>query len=89
MRVGSLVELVNDNWTYTTSAIYYPIKNKVYTVRDFTRECGIYLEEIVNPICPFLNSEPGWKTYRFRELLSPISNIEEHIQENTLEPQLV
>lgn len=97
MRVGSLVECVNNE------GIQFAIKpelNKIYTVRRVrtvsekkllgvnSKEDGILLEEIVNPIVAF-NEEAGYKTWRFREVQPPIGNIEELINENTLEPELV
>jgi len=82
MRVGSLVELIDDNWNsqrkelLTQFGVRYPVKGKVYTIRELTPTGGLLLEEVVNPPMHFTNVgvvEPGWKTFRFRELLPPIS----------------
>ena len=94
MKIGSLVELVDDNFNsfYNTISIMNgakkPVKNVAYTVRDiFTikADCLIRLEEIVNPLDKFIGMEGGYFIKRFRELQPPITNIEEHINLNSLE----
>jgi len=96
MKVGSLVELIDDNWsTGAGIAKYRPVKNKVYTVRaieEFGDEgMGILLEEIINPLFPYADGvdEPHFKPSRFRELLPPIENIEENINEDSLELEIL
>lgn len=98
MKVGSLVELVNDNWSigfhsfYCNNITTFPVKNKTYTVRDIFTLLGstaIVLEEIQNTGCELSGLEEAFMIERFRELQPPIANIEEHINENTLEPVLI
>ncbi len=91
MKIGSLVELVNDRWgSNYIEGVIYPIRNKVYTVRGFTRnkdgELFILLDEIVNAPRLFYEGyiEPAFYISRFRELLT-IDNIEEYINTNSLE----
>lgn len=94
MRVGSLVELVNNNWCNVPfhnpmcGIINFPVKSTVYTVRSIVKmsgETAIILEEIRNDICKMTGFEEAFLITRFRELQPPIANIEEHIKENTLE----
>lgn len=75
MRVGSLVELVNDNWPYWCFDLHpvLPVKNKVYTIRDIKPDTGIYLEEIISKPHPYFKKEQGFHEKRFRELMPPTS----------------
>jgi hypothetical protein len=96
MKVGSIVHLVDDRWEYFKSkssmGIIYPVKNKDYTVREILKGRGalsgidcIRLEEIVNKTILYLDSgvlEQAFQMYRFKELLPPISDIEETINAN-------
>ena len=94
MKVGSLVELVNDNWKYPhEEGITYPVKRTIYTVREIDFSdivIAIMLEEIINPKRPYLINgkfdlgEKGFIIERFRELQPPldVSNI---VQECLLE----
>lgn len=83
MKVGSIVECVNDSIdsTYAVavkqSGQIFPVKGKIYTVRGFqsTQLSNIYLEEIVNSPLKHLGGiiiEVGFRSDRFRELLPPI-----------------
>jgi hypothetical protein len=96
MKVGSLVELVDDKWEDPFDGTITPVKNRIYTVRGLEGIDAIYLEEIINKIEPLLdesnniiNGEVAFFIHRFRELQPPIANIEEHINENTLTPELI
>jgi len=83
MRVGSLVELVNDNWD--SYDFQYgearPIKGEVYTIRtlESTRlGKAVRLEEIVNRKHVYVHfgkpvkEEIAFSALRFRELQEPI-----------------
>lgn len=89
MRVGSLVECVKQFVSHPTYGEKFPVLGKVYTVRDIVmyNEASLLLEEIVNPKYLYQQgvTECCFFIDNFRELLPPISNIEEHINENTLE----
>jgi hypothetical protein len=90
MKVGSLVKCVNNKGHHP---YWIPAKlDTVYTVRDINvcpimGTTGVYLEEIVNETNPYTGHEYGYLISRFRELVPPIDNIEEHIEENSLELQ--
>jgi hypothetical protein len=89
MRVGSLVELVDDNWDLTNGYPdeVYPVKKVIYTVRSID-EYGIRLEEIINPIHRYADigyDECAFKTSRFRELMPPTSISLELVLENELQ----
>lgn len=93
MRVGSIVECINNKGSISTDHIRPQLK-VVYTVRDIYMSPSehvpaIRLEEIINKIHPVWNIERGYRMTRFCELLPPVANIEEHINENTLEPELI
>lgn len=92
MKIGSLVELINDKWGANyDDGVTYPVKRKTYTVREIDSddrgEPCITLEEIINSKRVFYRGllEPAFYMKRFRELMPPIENIEEFINENTLE----
>jgi hypothetical protein len=78
MRVGSLVELINDNWVKIVAGESLPVKGKIYTVREIEGN-GIRLEEIVNPIMmySFGMRECRFNAAMFREVLPPIDLVEE------------
>lgn len=86
MKIGSLVELVDDtNWRIIHIDDIYPIKGVNYTVRSveaFPNGAGLLLEEIVNTPKLFAQGivELHFKAVRFRELLPPmdiVAKIEE------------
>ena len=88
MQVGSLVELIDDNWNYSDRIV--PVKEVIYTVRELPEDrIGILLEEIINKkeYCRFPSGkagygEPGFIIKRFRELQPPMKiSIDELIQE--------
>lgn len=99
MKVGSLVELVDDNWDVCvylkTWLIELPVRNKVYTVRDISNipaynyKTSILLDELFAGVHPIWETEEAFLITRFRELQPPIANIEQHINSNTLEKELV
>ncbi len=90
MKIGSLVELVDDNWTRPAwNNEVLPVKDIIYTIRSIEKTnegAFIRLEEIVNPIYRYLNEvgETQFGIAKFRELQPPIANIEEHINLNSL-----
>lgn len=97
MKIGSLVECINNIGCENTP----PVLGVIYTVRAIHEDgmvlkngvivfgVGIQLEELRNKSVYSDGSEKYYRTKRFRELLPPIANIEEHINQNTLEPQLI
>jgi hypothetical protein len=98
MKVGSLVELVYDEWSgewlsyMLDNGIILPVKGKVYTIREiFETEnvdmFGVLLEEIINPRIELENGkdEPGFLMHRFRELMPPTSISLESVLENQLQ----
>lgn len=89
MRAGSLVECVDDTGEKDKRCLY-PVKNVIYTIREIRKSpdvgLAITLNEIVNDMRTCFGLEVGFRASRFRELLPPIANIEEHINENTLQP---
>lgn len=94
MKVGSLVELVYDNWylleKLSKLGVVYPVKGKIYTIREivFSQEgCGVLLEEIINPKIHNTRNgmvEHGFRIERFRELLPPMQISIEEILEETV-----
>lgn len=74
MQVGSLVELVNDNWPIRQNNEIFPVKGIIYTVRSLGIEGGIHLEEIVNQPNHYIQgyAECEFKVSRFKELQPPI-----------------
>lgn len=93
MKVGSLVECINDNWVRyeDDKHISFPAKGSIYTVRDITvwGKCGvgIRLEEIINPPDLYVEGvgECTFDIKKFRELQSPI-DISELIEELNIHP---
>jgi hypothetical protein len=90
MKVGSLVECVNDN--FPIDRIYNevkPLKGKIYTIREIveTSFCvTVNLEELVNPIIEYLDGtdETSFDIRGFRELLPPMQIDIEQICEREL-----
>ncbi len=76
MKIGSLVELINDKWhTRPWLGEVYPIKGVIYTIREIRHVggVGVLLEEIINPTFPPPDDyEVGFKIERFRELQPPM-----------------
>jgi hypothetical protein len=92
MQIGSIVELINDNWGSSyIQGVTYPIKGKEYTVRGFTKnrdgDVFLLLEEIVNSPRIFHEGyiEPAFYVHRFKEKLMSYSDMEEYINQNSLE----
>lgn len=95
MRVGSLVECINDISRNPPEVMKkYGLKNihkgRIYTIRGlFINEVGVpscYLEEVINPIIPNKYGtirEVGYRREKFREVQPPmdLSFIEEIQQE--------
>ncbi len=96
MKVGSLVVCVDDVFTgeYNEELkrmnVIFPVKDKIYTVRDTEMLNGrlcIFLEEIVNRKIQYQDcyDEQSWWSRRFRELDTPT----EIKLENILELEIV
>lgn len=93
MKIGSLVELVDDNWNKNglNRLVTFPVKNKPYVIREVVKigsGYGLLLEEIDNSGLNMFTEGGAETTFditRFRELLPPISNIEETINLNLKE----
>lgn len=85
MKVGSLVELVEDFKNPPKHMITRPIKNVIYTVREFDEDDPNYLrlEEIINPKFYYSEgySECCFPVAYFRELQPPM-DISELIEES-------
>lgn len=89
MKVGSLVECLEDLQKYTTYGEITPVKGNIYTVREIFESGGdvaIRLEEIFNT--PQLYNEGfiecGFYIKKFRELQPPLDiDIESLIEEPT------
>lgn len=88
MKVGALVECINDTWRQETIDIVTnrPIKGRYYTIRtiiQFPHGVGVMLEEIVNNKVASFNGqpvEPSFDIERFREL-TDLPDIEELLEE--------
>lgn len=97
MKVGSLVVAIEPTLGFSALGIQrgMPIKiGDVLTIREigvttFSKIPILMFEEIKNQINEQTGCEFGYHPERFRQLLPPISNIEIHIKENTLEPELI
>ncbi len=94
MKIGSIVELVNDNWSKVPFPGLWnlPVRGKLYTVRaliNHRKGPGIHLEEIVNRKVLVVPSyewrEPCFDIRKFRELLPPEA-LSEEIKEALEEP---
>jgi hypothetical protein len=76
MKVGALVECINDTWKQETieTVPNRPAKGKYYTIREvfqFPHGIGVTLEEISNPLTARYQGkllEPNFDIERFREL---------------------
>ena len=76
MKVGALVECINDTWKQETieTVPNRPTKGKYYTIREvfqFPHGIGVTLEEISNPRTARYQGkllEPNFDIERFREL---------------------
>lgn len=88
MKVGSLVELVNDNWNHKGLGVdintKYPIKNKIYTIREIVSDSALRLCEVVNKKQKYKHSygEKAFTIVRFRELQAPTNISIESILES-------
>ena len=97
MKVGSLVECVDNDFDDIEDVCIVPKKGSIYHIREIYSDSDgdfVTLEEIVNPPIKYLDGyirfgEPQFDIDAFRELLPPIANVEQHIKENTLEPELI
>jgi len=89
MKVGSLVECINDVFDVRSIELIAnrPKRGKIYTIRNIIKysdnKIGVLLEEIINDVILELNLdglfEPTFNIERFREL--PEVNIDELIEE--------
>ena len=76
MKVGSIVECINDIWEPRTleSVPNRPLKGNAYIIRgieEYKHGVGLHLEEIRNPDIKFpsgLIAEPSFDINRFREM---------------------
>lgn len=85
MKIGSIVECVDNLGCKMPE--FAPKRHTPYTVSEIDENL-ISLEEITLPI--WMGNTPYmYNMERFRELIPPIANIEEHINSNTLEPELI
>ena len=88
MKVGALVECVNDTWKQKTieTVPNRPIKGKYYTIRTvdkFPHGIGVTLEEITNARTIQYQGqlvEPNFDAERFREL-TDLPDIEALLEE--------
>lgn len=101
MQPGSIVELIDDSFTESwvlkvaKSGGRIPVKGVPYTVRQIRKsrhsdKTGILLEEIVNPKVPLYDDtpiEPGFVIERFRELMPPIQDVQQWVEQNTKQLQ--
>lgn len=90
MKVGSIVECVDDIWTSDRDIRLIPnrpVRGKFYTVREIypssTGLPGIRLEEIVNPPMMIKSGfiEPTFRIERFREVEGLDEAVEELLEE--------
>lgn len=78
MKVGSLVECINDQYFANQDICTgFPKKGSIYTIREIfasDSDTGVLLDEIVNPLFKFTDgiAEPGFHIRRFRELQPPM-----------------
>ena len=76
MKVGTIVECINDIWEPRTLEVVpnRPFKGNVYVIRDiieYKHGVGLHLEEIRNPNITFPSgaiAEPSFHIERFREM---------------------
>lgn len=89
MSIGSLVELIDDNWGKRGHVgEIFPVKGPIYTVRDIEdTDTGpaIRLEEIINKEYLYQDGygETCFLMKRFRELLPPI-DVQEMVEQYEL-----
>jgi hypothetical protein len=90
MKVGSLVECINDVFLHPRAKTIIPnrpIKGRNYFIREIVDarngEVGIYLEEIENPK-PLNGLEPTFKITRFKEIEGLDMAVEELLEESLL-----
>jgi hypothetical protein len=89
MKVGSIVECVNDIWEPRTleSVPNRPFKGNAYVIRDiieYPHGIGVHLEEIYNPDIVFPSgriAEPSFDINRFREMTEIDDLVAELIEE--------
>jgi len=76
MKVGSLVECVDDKYQQQDDKIIFPILGETYTIRaiDFSEPVVVWLEEIVNPVKTYREGlyEAAFDIDSFRELQPPL-----------------
>lgn len=101
MKTGSIIECVSEDFGIQRTqnskmGMIFPKKGTIYTIRHIFHlrdgRSGLTVNEIDNSrLARYTPSklEPAFTAKNFRELLPPITNIEEHINENTLEPELI
>jgi len=88
MKVGALVECINDTWKQKTieTVPNRPIKGKYYTIRtanQYPHGIGVTLEEVTNARTVQYQGqllEPNFDAERFREL-TDLPDIEELLEE--------
>ena len=88
MKIGALVECINDTWKQKTikTVPNLPIKGKYYTIRtvaQYTHGVGVTLEEVNNARTVQYQGqllEPSFDAERFREL-TDLPDIEALLEE--------
>ena len=88
MKIGALVECINDTWKQKTieTVSNLPIKGKYYTIRtanQYTHGIGVTLEEVTNARTVQYQGqllEPSFDIDRFREL-TDLPDIEALLEE--------
>lgn len=93
MKVGSLVECINDDLSKNDPRVHqfitaYVVKGEIYTVREIQINPvdsvpGLLLEEIVNHVNTYYNLEQAWCIKRFREIQPPM-DLSELMEETQL-----
>ena len=89
MKVGSIVECINDIWEPRTlkSVPNRPFKGNAYVIRDiieYKHGVGVHLEEIRNPDIVFpsgMIAEPSFAIDRFREMTEIDDLVAELVEE--------
>jgi len=89
MKVGSIVECINDIWEPRTieSVPNRPFKGNAYVIRgieEYKHGVGVHLEEIHNPDIVFpsgMTAEPSFNIERFREMTEIDDLVAELIEE--------
>jgi hypothetical protein len=96
MKVGSIVECINDIWEPRTleSVPNRPFKGNAYVIRgieEYKHGIGLHLEEIHNPDIVFpsgMIAEPSFNIERFREM-TEIDDLVSELVEEVLAEELV